>query len=87
MVAPQILPHVSWVLLAWPAGRGAFESVDQRRDSHAWRVMHEKVDMVGLAVELAHLRTQVCADVGHEALAVGEQRVREDWASVFGDKD
>jgi hypothetical protein len=41
--------------------------------------------VVSFPIELAKLGTQVCANVSLELLAVGEQWVVEDEASVCGD--
>ena len=48
--------------------------------------MHEQVDVIGLAVELAQFAAQTDADICHEVLAAGEHFAGEDRASVRGDK-
>jgi len=72
---PQVLAQVRSVLLARPPGRYAFEAVDQFRQRDGWWVVHERVDVVVLAVELAQLRAEVGAYVGHDLLAAGADRV------------
>ena len=48
--------------------------------------MHEQVDVIGLAVELAQFAAQTDADICHEVFAAGEHVAGEDGASVLGDK-
>lgn len=56
-------------LLPQSPGGDALEAVDQPGDSNRRRVVHEKVHMVTLAVELRQFRAEVRAHVPHDLLA------------------
>jgi len=74
------------VLAKQPAGN-AFEAVHQGRYRDLRRVGHQKVDMVGLAVELHKARFKILADLGEDALQDREGRRGKYLASVFRQED
>ena len=63
MLAPQVPADVARELLPEPAGGDALEGADQAGQGDPGRVVHEQVDVVGFAVELAELGAEVRADV------------------------
>ena len=65
-------------------GGAAFEPLQQRRDRQGGRVVHERVHVVGFAVELDQLDVEFGADGAHDVLAEGEHLVGEHRPPVFG---
>jgi hypothetical protein len=65
----------------------ALEAVDQRGDRESGRVVHEQVDVVGFAVELAKFSAHLRAQVPHDLLARGEHLAVEDVPPVLRDED
>src|SRR5690606_30797752 len=85
--APQLLADARVVPFAdHPAGN-AFQAIDQRRDSHLGRVVHQQVDVIVLAVELHQFRLEVGADAGEDVTQVVEDFLGEHFAPVFGHED
>ena len=63
-----------------------FEGVDQPGAGDGRRVAHEQVHVIGSAVELGQLGTQVGAHLPDGVLAVGEHRVVEHATPIPRDK-
>ena len=97
MAAPQVPADVAVVLS--PSLRPGGAPWRRRRELTPLReltsfgeldfrwVVHQKVDVVLIAVELFQLGFEVLADPAHDLLAAGEHRVGEGTAPVLGDKN
>src|SRR3989304_3135933 len=75
------------VLLPHEATGYAFQAIHQRRHRHLWRIVHQQVHMILLAVELHQLRLEVAANLGEDAAQVVENGFGEHATPIFCHKD
>ena len=61
----------------------AFESLHQDGDRRSWRVVHEQMHVVSLAVELDQFGVEFGAEATHDVLGEGEHRIGEHRAPAF----
>jgi hypothetical protein len=61
----------------------AFEALHQDGDRQSWRVGHEQMHVVSLAVELDQFGVEFGAEAAHGVLGEGEHRIGEHRAPVF----
>lgn len=74
-------------LRAQAAGGDDLEAVDQAGECDLGRVVHERVDVVRLAVEYLQLRVEDLAHLAHDLFAARQHLVVHDAAPVLGDED
>jgi hypothetical protein len=58
VIAPEVLADMGRELLAEASGGDALEGADQPGQGDLRGIVHQEVDMVGLAIELGQLRTE-----------------------------
>lgn len=85
--APQVSGQMPVELLSQVTGRYAFEAVDQPGQGGRRRIVHEEVDVVVLAVELAEFGAEVGAHICHDLLAAREDRIGECPTPVLRGED
>lgn len=74
-------------VLAEQATGHALETVDQSGQGDFWRIMHQQVDVIVLAIALDQLRPKVSTDLGKDAAQVADGRIGQHVMAVFGDED
>ena len=72
MSVDAVLVHPVGEFVAQPAGRYAFEAVDEFRELHGGRVFDQQVHVIVFAVEFDQCRVEVGADFTHHLLAAGQ---------------
>src|SRR5260370_25398731 len=87
MLTPQVSADVPGELLSQPPGGDALKGADQAGQGNPGRVVHEQVDVVGLAVELAQFGAEVRAHVPHDFLTAAQDLASERVAPVLRRED
>jgi len=86
-VRPPVMAREAGELLPHPPGRHALEGVDQPRQGDLGREVHQQVNVVRLAVELAELALEAGAHVPHDLLQPLKVASGEHWVPVLRDED
>ena len=86
MAMPEA-PAKLGVVAAHNSGRDALEAVDEVGHGDLGRVVDDKVDVVGVPVELGQLSAEVGADFPEDRPEVAQVLVVEHRRAVLGDKD